>query len=202
MKKEFALLILILLFVNFVSALNETVSLSGIGSASSAKDKTNAFLEKEVEIPEDFQILTRILFSLEPGSKINFQSLVIFTALWLLIFFLLHSIIEIMPFFEGWKSWVGDLMIMLLIGIAGGFRLAAGFILSLSSLFGKVEGWKLLNLVISVIILAGLFYLFAKVSKMPKSGARVGEARQTGENIGIAAATGETQRRAMEEEKK
>jgi|SRR3989344_990246 len=199
MKREIILaLVFGLLLINFVSGAD--INVSNFTDSSGVKEKTNQVLEKQVIIPDNLQIITRVLFGLKPADKVDFQTFVILIALWVIIFIFLHSIIILIPFFNKGTSWIGGFIVMLLMGISGGLVLIAKFVLSLSNLFGVLKGWALLSFAISLIILIGLFFLISKGMKMLGLSERVEEMRVVGRNIGVASEVGKIESENLKKE--
>src|SRR3989344_8617833 len=110
MKKSFVVFVVLVLLSSFVSAQNDSslsaeqikdaVEFSGVG------DRSNALLEKNIEIPENLQIITKVLFGLKHDAKVDFQTFVILIAILVIIFLVIKSVYDIIPFGRGNKSWI------------------------------------------------------------------------------------------------
>lgn len=196
MKKEFAFLFVVLLFINLAMAANQSANLSDLkglvnGSEfSDVKGKTNQILEKEVKIPDNLQIATRILFGLKPEEKVDFNIFILLIAAWLLLFMLLLKIVGVMPFFSGGKSWLATILIMLLAGISGGLKAGTWWLFGLMDFFKFLEGWGVFKLAITLIILIALVFLIMKVANKFKFGQEKGEMQSAGEEAGLASVFG------------
>ncbi|MBI2452312.1 hypothetical protein HYV50_04530 [Candidatus Pacearchaeota archaeon] len=198
MKKESYFIILFFLFLNLNLVNSAEEILNGTGNVD-IKTGTNNILEKEIGIPENLEIFSRVLFGLKAGDKVDLQALVILIGLLVISLMLMKTIIEFMPFFENsLRGWLGAVIITLLIGVSGGFLLMADFLLDLGSLFGLLEEWGLARVVISLLLLVGFFYLITTFIKFIKNKATVAEMEATGRNIGVASAIGKIQRETLD----
>jgi len=201
--------LVLVLFAGLVAAQGATdnsgETSEGIGdlnledSKEGVRTKTNEALAKEIEIPENLQFVTRIIFGLKSGQVVNLQLLITYIGLWFILVILIRSAVELVPKFgEGVKGWFLAVFITLLIALSGGVRLAAGWIYSTSRFFGWLEGWGIIRLVIALIFLAVLYFVFSKLIKWLKTRAKSEEAERVGEDIGYVSAMGkiarETQR--------
>ena len=127
-------------------------------AANDIQTSSNSALEKEIKIPEGFASLARLLFGLEAKDTLDVQMLIILLGLWLFFVFILRAVLEFTPFFEGWKSWVGAIIITMLIAITGAIKSTAIFFLNLGNIFNILERWSPLKLGFSIIILVAIFY--------------------------------------------
>ena len=148
---------LIFLLLSSVSA---QINASEVLSNSSVQNKTNQILEKNVEIPNELQIVARILFGLDENDKVDLQIFIVLIALWFFIYLLIVSIIQIMPFLQGGKSWIVGFLIMLLVGFSGGLTFAAFWIYSISGFFGLLQQLAIARILVAIIILVFIFLFF------------------------------------------
>lgn len=195
MKK---LIFIALIFLLFYSVSAQT-NVSDLLSNSSVQNRTNQILEKNVEIPNELQIVARILFGLENNEKIDLQTFIILIALWFFIYLLIVSIIQIMPFLQDGKSWIVGFLIMLLVGFSGGLTFAAFWIYSISGLFGLLQQLAIARLIVTVLILTVLFFIFSKFIASLKGKMQLEEAAQVGRNISFASFMGKIFKESAEE---
>ncbi|MBI5803693.1 hypothetical protein HY450_00450, partial [Candidatus Pacearchaeota archaeon] len=159
---------------------------------SEAKSKSNEILAKEIEIPENLQFVSKILFGIKTDRQVNLQELIILISLFVVLVLLIKVAAEI--FFSDWKSWVLAVIVALLASISGGVLLMTGFILDLSTLFGVLEELGVINLAIGLILLVVIFFALGKLLKSIKNKAREEKAGEIGRDISFAAEVGKTTR--------
>lgn len=184
MKRWFVVIFILLLFSSLVIAQsNESL---GEKNSFSIFEKSNNALNEEVNLPGNLQIIARILFGIDREENVNFQLFVILIAAWIIIFLLLESFVKLMPFFEGWKTWVVSFVIMLLIGSSGGLQYLAGFLIWFSSFFGLLKGLELLGLILSLLALFILYIFLGKLAKILSDKSKIEENEIIGVNINRA----------------
>ena len=193
MKRAIISLFVVLLFINFVYAAD--ILNNSKNATIDFKGKSNEVLEKEVKIPDNLQIVARVLFGLKEGDKVDFQTFVLLFATFFIILILLHEIISVM--FRDWKSWVFAIIVNLIIGISGGFREAIEFFFGIGNLFGFLEEYELLRFIIVLVLLFVLFYLLSKVFNKFKDKEELEESGQMGRDIGFMVSISRAYRKIM-----
>ncbi len=148
MKKE-VILTIIFLNIIFASAQNENVN------TLSLDDEKPGFLSKEIIIPENLQIASRIVFGIPIGTSINLQTLIILSSLLIMFFGILAEVLGFTPFFEGNKRWIGSVIVTLLIATSGAFFESTKLILSFLSFSDK---WGMVYLLFILVVLFILFF--------------------------------------------
>lgn len=219
MKKEAVFFVVMILLANFVFAaadsdtadvtpegFQEENSLlnnfSDVGSDvknfSGVKGKSNEVLAKEIEIPENLQFASKILFGLKSEGQVNLQQFIIMIGVFIFLLLLIKSILELVPFFGGgWKSWAGSILVTALVSVAGGTLLAVDFILSLSTLFGVLDDWGVVNLAIALALLVGFFFLLSKILKIVKRKTNLEKAKSIGDDVAYLSAAGQAAKEGM-----
>ena len=135
-------------------------------------------------IPEGMQSMARYMFALDSSQVINLSHLIILIVLFVSILLILSSVMEFIPFFEGFKSWIAAVVITLIISIAGGFKDAAYFLFSLGDKSSTSNTGKiLLVLAVSVILVVG--WGFSKAIKMIRNKMGVEVAEQVGRDVSL-----------------
>src|SRR3989338_8519190 len=119
MKKEFALntivfLLLSIIFIQAVMAqIPATAPTTNTTSVGDIKSKTDSLVEKEITIPNNLQVLARIIFGVK--NPIEFSLLIILLIIWLMAFKLIgEGLKSLIPSFEkGIMPWLVALAVML-----------------------------------------------------------------------------------------
>jgi len=147
------------------------------------QEKSNQALSKEVIIPENLQILARIVFGLQKDRDIQLQNFIVLVALWIMLFAIIKATTNFMPFFEtDWKSWVVSIVITLIISTTGTIISISAWLFGFGGFF---KNQSLLNLIFILIILAvlsfGVFQLLNTALRM----SRIEEAHRRGMKTSI-----------------
>ncbi|MBI2629528.1 hypothetical protein HYW76_00335 [Candidatus Pacearchaeota archaeon] len=166
MKKSIILFILIIFLSAFVYAEEQPGDAGKIAgkTAVSAVLGTNAFLERDIVVPENLQLVARVLFGLKENTDIAFSEFVVLCAVWIMLFIIIIKIMVFMPFLnKGIQKFAGALIITCLASIAGGLLALVALLLDLSSLFGIFNKYSVVTLVIGI-ILSIVIVLFASLA--------------------------------------
>lgn len=205
MKKSVGILLVLFLLVSFVSVSfvyavedddydtgaiandgNEKVDLKDVGK--NIGEKTNAFVDKEVKLPENLEKITRFIFKVPEGEAINLSSLIILVAVFLMLWMILGSILKLVPFFEtNFKSIFGGLVVTLIIAVSGGIMFGAHMFMQLGTLFGVLEKYHFLSLVLSIVIVIIIIIIAKTVGKIIKTSQDIEQASHGGAQAGAAA---------------
>lgn len=161
MKKWLISILLSFLLISLVCA-QETATSATAETAKIAANanqnfqtSSNAFLESDITIPENLDLFAKVLFGLEESNTIDLSGLIILLALWIIILLILKSIMELIPLFEeGWKAWLGAIVVTCLISTTGSIRDAAVFWFDMRKLFGALGNYSFFFVALDVIILA------------------------------------------------
>lgn len=157
----------------------------GVEGIKDIKGKTEKALEENIKVPENLQVPARIIFGIK--GEISLQHFIVLLAVWIMLFLIISSILKITPFFEGWKSWVGAVVITCLVAISGAIRSVSIFFLNLGNSFEFLEKWSVLKIVFALIIVAILFYGVSILIKMLNRKVMISEAEQAGMEAGAGA---------------
>jgi len=146
-----------------------------------AGDQVNKVLEGNVEIPSGFEFIAS-LFGISKAIELRF--LIVLLCLWIVFFLIVHQVLKFTPFFgEGWQSWVGGVVITMIVAISGGFRESAYFFFRFGETLGVMRGSSLFQLLLSVVFILILFFALSKLSKMMSRAKKKAEMENTGETI-------------------
>lgn len=193
MKKEFVILLAILLLTSFAlsaddetttdktSDLKDKVSSTKIGDiGAQTKEKAEGVLERKVDVPSPIEIPAKLIFGIEDG--ITWQRLIVLLVLWGCFYVFILSLVGLLPFFEQkWKQYIGAFLISALISFGG-------LLAKLESAVVYVIGdfthnwWKYL------ILLVGIFVVLS-LTKMLKKKLNLEKATLAGRKIGSAIAS-------------
>jgi len=164
MKKSIILgilLISLILFTNLIIA-EEVIGTENTGiqqvteisGANDFKASTNQFLANEITIPENMNTISRLLFGIKEGETLEFSTLIILIALWLLGVIIIQAGLEFAPFFEGkLTSWLGAIIITLMASTTGIMNDASVFIFGLKDLFGNLGNYSFFFLILIIIVI-------------------------------------------------
>lgn len=136
----------------------------GVEGVKDIGSKTESTLEQDVIIPENLQIPARIIFGLQ--GEITLQEFIVLVCVWIMFFLVISSILKITPFFEGWKAWIGGIVITCLIAITGTVRSIAIFFFSIGNIFGFLEKWSPLKIIFAIILAIIIIYCASIVTKI------------------------------------
>jgi len=137
------------------------------GAASGFQQNANNALEQNVSMNSSIRAVAGILFGLKQGEQISLQEFVVYGCLLLILVLMIREILVLVPFFEQiWSQWVGAVLITLLAGISGGMQKASYIFFSLGAFIAPLGNNKLLQLFVSLAILAVLFLVFSKLIKL------------------------------------
>lgn len=157
---------------------------------STSQEATLSFKEKladQREIPDEIRWLPELLFGI--SDSISVSQLIIYSAVWILVFLILNNIVSLLPFNINGISWIMSGIIMLLMGLAGGITLVTNLWMSMigdiSSNLVEPNAWIIS---IGIIILVTLFIITKYLSKTLKETGKIVQASIEGTKAGIGAA--------------
>jgi len=171
MKKSIFLLPLLLLFVlPILQAQNIS--------------QFNFNFNNSINIPEGLKIPAQILFGI--NTEITVQVFIVLICVWIILWILLYKIVQFLPFN---KNFFVDLLMSLVItclaAISGAVRSISIFFLSLGNIFGILERWPAISIILAIAIAAGLFYGLSILIKFLKEKRALGKAEKAGKNVKI-----------------
>ncbi len=134
-------------------------------------DSSNKVLESNVAIPESLQIIARLVLGITPDTPVSVDELIILICLWVILVLIIKTILEFMPFFgEGWKAWVGAVIITMLSSMTGWMRSLSQMWFIFGSFF---KGQDLLDIILNVILLIVFtFGAITLINMMKKKGGK------------------------------
>jgi hypothetical protein len=123
-------------------------------------------LSKEIPLTPGVDSALHMLFRLPAETSLSFQSAIILSVLFLVSFFVINSVISLIPFFEGtFSRTVGAIVITLLTALGGGmyetFALLTSFSNSLTSQSG-MSNWGFLIVVAILMFVASVVWVVSK----------------------------------------
>ena len=166
MKKVIVILFCLLLFFSIVGTLpliiseenNQTNTENNLNLNDINFSDIKNPLSTQITIPPSLELPVKIIFGLTSEDKLDFQLLIVLIAIWLFFFLIIHNILELTPFFEDWKSWLGSAIVTLLISITGSIKSVAIFFFNLGNVFSILEKWGPLKLGFSIVIIIAVYY--------------------------------------------
>lgn len=116
--------------------------------------KTNTALATDIKVPENLQIFARVIFGIK--GEIPLQIFIVLACVWTVLFVLISGIIKITPLFGRGNviPWVIGFIVTCLVSLSGAVRSVAVFLFNLGNIFGFLEKWSALKIVIAIIISA------------------------------------------------
>ena len=168
MKKRavlFGLLMLVFLFlfasvvaVNDGDNINQLNEQSNKVNSETINKNVNNALTQEFQIPENLQIVGRLIFAIKEG-EIDFSIFIVLIAIWVVLLMLIRAALELVPLFEGdWKSWFVAVIVTLLIANTGAVNEMALFFFNLGGFVQGLKEYGILKLIFTLIIIGILFY--------------------------------------------
>jgi heme A synthase len=135
-------------------------------------------------VPEGLQSAARFIFALDSSQVITLSHLIILIVVFFALLLIISSVMEFVPFFEGIKSWIGAIVITLLMSVSGGLRDASSLLFELgdrssASNLGKI--W--LVLIVAVILVIG--WGISKALKIVRDKIGIEEAEQVGRDVSL-----------------
>ena len=197
MKKISVLLIILIsltLFTSFALAQENQYDKTNKINITGVKEKTNSLVDKEIIIPENLQTITKILFRVEEKATVSL--IIIIALIWIILFIMLKSILEIMPFFdkkiggsfiEISTSTIASIAITTLIGLGGVIKSFAIFFLNIGKSFQFLEEWSAGFLLFMMIFLTIIIFLTTKVMNWLHENIELGKAKKVSEDITLGA---------------
>lgn len=150
------------------------------------KEKLNAPLEKEVQIPESIQFFARALFGIKVGEPITFQQFVILIAVWLIFFLTFADIIfTFSTFNRRWISFAISFCIVTIMGVLGLTLHFVSFFNFIGSIFGALESWPIITSAIVIILLVAILIVVKSVLGQIATTKGIGESEIKGFKAGI-----------------
>lgn len=146
--KKMVFWVLVVFLIGAVSSANETTTIK-----NDFASKSNAALEKEVKIPDNMQNVVKFIFGMKDKNPLDLQHIVILIVLWVILFTLIRELMSFTPFFEGWKSLLGGIIVTLLASISGGVLFAANFFFYIGNTIDFLQKNKLIQLSLNILIL-------------------------------------------------
>jgi hypothetical protein len=158
------------------------------GATETVRTSTNEIVEKEIEVPESLKVPARIIFGLKPGDKLDISILITMICLWIFLVLLLSKTLELTPFFENGKSWLGAILITGIIGVSGSIKSVTVLWLDLGNIFGVLEKWGAFKLGFVIIFLFSIFFGLNYVLKILKDKKIIEESMGKGTEAGLGMA--------------
>jgi len=181
-------------------------SLSGIGDelgglgkdlvdTSELNKKSDEILMKEIEIPENLQLVARIVFGLKSDDKVDLQTFVVLIGLWIILLIFFVSLVGLK--YSGAEKWLLSVVATLIITIIGVVKKVAIFLIGFGNFFGFLEEYGWLKFIFILGLIVVLSYILFRVLKIIKNRTDIEEAVQTGYDIALERATAKATREIM-----
>jgi len=147
--------------------------------------KTQRFLIQPVEIPDSLKVVVRIVFGLKADENLDTQTLMVMVAIWIGLFTIIAAVLEFLPFLnKGFSRWLGAVIVTCLIGVSGGIKTSAIFLLSLTS--GIIDFFVAIAIVVGIVFCANIILnkilAKAKLEQMEIKGLKAGAVTKIQEN--------------------
>lgn len=174
MKKAGVFLIIILLFLAFVSAQSTADGISSGGSVPNssipsetkvavrdAAEKLDSVVEKPVPIPEKLQPVAKILFGLEEDS--SFSLFIITLAIWIIFALTFSNIMEFYSTFTKNTAIAVGFLLTIILAAIGLVRRIATLLINIGGNFDFLETWSAGALGFAVLIVIIFFIILRKI---------------------------------------
>ena len=143
---------------------------------------TGNLLDKEIEIPEGFQILARVFFGID--DSISISAVIILLAIWFVLFIIITNTLKLMHFFKGGIAWLIGAIVTILIALSGAIKGTAGLILAVGDSFGFIGKWSAGALMFALLVVLIIGFIGSKILKKISDYIEIEEARTEGEKTG------------------
>jgi hypothetical protein len=163
--------------------LNQTQLDEAKNLASTQVQKIDETLEKERPIPENLQLLSKILFGLETTLTASF--FIILLMMWLIILLILVEALQMSNIFNGPISWPIAIIVNLLFGVSGVFREVTAFYMGFGEAIAFIGRWPIVTLIFSIIVLAIIGFVILTSLKHFKKKAEEEQAPMSGFESGV-----------------
>jgi hypothetical protein len=188
MKKSGFIIVLVVLLIQlsyvYAAQDNDTI-IQNSQNISQFQEKVNQFFSGEtiIKVPEEWQVLARILFGII--GDIPAKVFIILIVIWIILFLLLTEIIGFMPILnKGFSKFIGAFIVTWLIALSGTIRSIAVFFLNLGNIFGILEKkGTVITFLIAVIILGILSYGLDQIIKIVRKDMDIEKAASKGRKI-------------------
>ncbi|MBS3077252.1 hypothetical protein J4233_03180 [Candidatus Pacearchaeota archaeon] len=155
------------------------------------QSKTNEVLAKEIEIPENLQVIARVVFGFKTDEPVDLQTFIVLICLWIAMLILIAHFLVI-GVGRGAKSWLLAIVVNLVLSSLGITLQIAGFFSDLGSFFGYLRSWSILSLILAIMVLFIVVYLLQFLAKYIESRMNIEGARSVGRGIAFASTLGQT----------
>lgn len=170
-KKSFLMTFFIIGIFLFSNLINSDVGYLNVPNSTTNnsiydfQSIANKTLSEQIIIPTSLENFARYLFALDNTSPIELQTFIIYFSFWIMFLFLIKSALEVIPLFgTGWKSWLGSIIVTILISSTGSLKDIAIWFFSLGKLFKQTSFlWLILDFLILVLLFIGISILLKKV---------------------------------------
>jgi hypothetical protein len=145
----------------------------------------NNFLASNVSLPAWIKPSAIILFKFDKNEKLDLQKVIVLCSLVITFTILIFSIFRIVPLFgKGIRSFIASFIIVLLMGISGGFRSIYMLFFNLAALVKFLEKWKILAVTLELLVLVVFFFGASKAMELIKKNKELMEAEEIGRKVG------------------
>ncbi|MBM3206887.1 MAG: hypothetical protein FJZ43_04685 [Candidatus Staskawiczbacteria bacterium] len=168
MKRTYLIILLSIILIQIVAAEandagNNTLNID----KQILKDPTPKIdekLENNLKLPENVQIVARIIFGIK--NDITISAFILLIAIWAWVLLLLSEILKTMPFFDNTaKRWLGAFAINIITAITGVYVTVANFFVDFGSYISFLKDWSAGLLFLSITAIMLFFALFQKLLK-------------------------------------
>jgi hypothetical protein len=153
---SFALALVLSLY--FVSC--ENVGLVEIPNGTSANftGGIGNTLSQNIVIPSGLEGFAKYLFNISSDKPMDLQTFIIYFCLWIMLLLIIKSAFEILPIFgEGWKSWLGAIVVTIIASSTGAIKTVAIWFFSLGKSLTKTSVlWIVFDFLVLVLLFIGL----------------------------------------------
>lgn len=192
MKKELIISVLLVFALLLLVNLNnvraqEDDSLKDLQNLDIQLQKQNmSFLEKDITVPENLQLVAKAVFGLDNNKKVSFSEFVVMAALWFLVFSVISNLLRGIYFMsEGVTRWLGAVVITCLIAVSGVIKSISRIIFNFFDMFTFFTKLGFLKLIFALIIVGGIIYVVNMFVNKLYSQAKLEEAKMRGFKAGV-----------------
>jgi len=112
-------------------------------------------MSQSFDIPNNLQAPARIIFGIK--GTISPQDLIILFSVWFILFLTIAEILKFSSLFKGWIAYALSFFVTSLIAVIGVIRSLSIFFFNIGSLFGILEQWPVVVIILTIAIVILLF---------------------------------------------
>ena len=153
-------------------------------------------LSTQIEVPYWLEVFTRVLFGVKQ-EKIEFSLIMILLSVAAMLFVIIYSVIDFVPFFEGKLQLPAAIIVTIIVSVTGAVRIGAQWLIDLAKIFSFLERWGSGALMFIIVVAIICIFLIRIVTSNLKEVFELKKAGIEGKNTGKLLAFMAAQKKAF-----